>query len=228
MTGNQEIDNTPLIDNTSLIEEKSLGLAELVYGVLFNPVKTFRSISKNPPLLHGFLIFFGVVILTSLTNTLAPLSFSPTAELDTTLARTRSLIGIIGAIFALIGWFVEAGLFQLVAEFFGGKGRAVGVLTVLALAGIPKVLVIPFQVVSYFLAGSFFGRFLVIAASIIVFIWWAVLLVIGLREIQKFSTARSLATLLIPLGILGLIIIIFALVLVGLIIPFMGGAFPPS
>lgn len=221
MTDNHQFDSAPLTD------QGSPGLAELVYGVLFNPVKTFRSISKHPPLFHGFLIFFGVVILTSLTNTLAPLSLSASAELNSALARTKSFIGIIGALFALIGWFVEAGLFQLLAEFLGGRGRAVGVLTVLALAGIPKVLVIPFQVISYLLAGSLFGRFLVIAASIIIFVWWAVLLVIGLREIQEFSTARSVATLLIPLGILGLTVVVFVLTLVGLIIPFLG-AFPPS
>lgn len=221
MTDNHQFDSTPLMD------QGSPGLAELIYGVLFNPVKIFRSISKHPPLFHGFLIFFGVVILTSLTNTLAPLNFAAPAELNTALARTRFLIGIIGALFALIGWFVEAGLFQLLAEFFGGRGRAVGVLTVLALAGIPKVLVIPFQVISFLLAGSLFGRFLFIAASIIIFIWWAVLLVIGLREIQEFSTARALATLLIPLGILGLTVVVFAIALVGLIIPFLG-TFPPS
>lgn len=220
MTDDQQFDSIPL-DN-----QGSLGLAELIYGVLFSPVKTFRRISKEPPLLHGFLIFFGVLILTSLTNTLVPPSLPNSTELNTTLARTRPFIGIIWALFALLGWFLEAGLFQLLAEFFGGKGRAVGVLTVLALAGIPKVLAIPFQVFSYFLEGSLLGRSFVIAASIIAFLWWAVLLVIGLREIQEYSTARSLATLLIPLGILVLTIIIFALAVVGLIIPFMDGGFP--
>lgn len=215
-------------DSTQLIDQESLGLAELIYGVLFNPVKTFHSISKSPPLFHGFLIFFGVVFLTSLTNTFAPLNFMASAELNNALAQTRTFIGIIGALFALIGWFVEAGLFQLLAEFFGGRGRAVGVLTVLALAGIPRVLVIPFQVISYFLEGSLFGRFLFIAASILIFVWWAGLLVVGLREVQEFSTARAVATLLIPLGLLGLIVIVFALALVGLIIPLLGGAFPPS
>jgi len=103
----------------------------------------------------------------------------------------------------------------------------VGVLTVLALAGIPKVLVIPFQVINYFLAGALYVRIPAIASSVIAFIWWAVLLVIGLREIQEFSVARSVASLLIPLGILGLIIIIFTLVLAGLIVPLMNSVFPP-
>jgi len=137
----------------------------LIYGVLFNPVNTFRRISENPPLLHGFLIFFGVVTLTSLTNTLIPPNISDVAELNTVLARTRPLIGIVGALISLIGWFLGAGLFQLLAEFFGGKGRAVGVLTVLALAGIPKVLVIPFQVINYFLAGALYVRIPAIASS---------------------------------------------------------------
>lgn len=216
------------LESTTLNDQVSLGLAELIYGVLFNPVKTFRRISPNPPLLQGFMIFFGVVILTSLTNIVLPSSLSESAELNTALARSRPFIGIFGALIAIIAWFVEAGLFQLLAEFFGGKGRAVGVLTVLALAGIPKVLVIPFQVTSYYLAGSLFGRFPVIAASIIAFIWWAGLLIVGLREIQEFSTARAIATLVIPLGILALILITVILALIGLVVPFMDGAFPLS
>ncbi|MDT3700103.1 MAG: Yip1 family protein [Thermincola sp.] len=209
-----------------LKDQSVLGLAELIYGVLFSPVRTFRRISDNPPLFHGFLVFFGVLFLTTLTNILVPSSIMTPTELNLVLARPRLLIGIMGAFLTLIGWFVQAGLFQLLAEFFGGKGRAMGVLTVLALARLPRVLMIPFYVLSYLLADSYFGRFFIIAASIIAFIWWAVLLVIGLREIQLFSTARALATLSIPLVILGLTFIVFAMALVGLVLPFIDGAFP--
>lgn len=240
MTDNQQFDRGPLDEpaggsvpgpdpTATVVNNQGLaGLVELVYGVLFIPVQTFRRISENPPLLYGFLIFVTVAVLTSLVNTLTPPSLTNSAELTTVLSRTRPFIGIISVIFALTAWFMEAGLFQLLAEFFGGKGKAVGVLTVLALAAVPKVLVIPFQVFSYLSAGSAVGRFLVIAASLAAYVWWAVLLVIGLREIQRFSTARSVATLLIPLGIFGVALAIFILALVGLIIPFAGGAFPPS
>lgn len=240
MTDNQQFDQGPLAEPGSgsppepepmlaAVNNRGLaGLIELVYGVLFSPVQTFRRISQDPPVFFGFLIFLTVIILTSLVSSLTPPSLTKSAELTAILAQTRPVIGIISVIFALIAWFMEAGLFQLLAEFFGGKGRAVGVLTVLALAGVPKVLVIPFQVISYLSGGSPVGRFLVIAASLAAFVWWAVLLVIGLREIQKFSTARSVATLVIPMGILAITVLVFALALVGLIIPFAGGAFPPS
>ncbi|MCL4439762.1 MAG: YIP1 family protein, partial [Firmicutes bacterium] len=111
----------------------------------------------------------------------------------------RPYIGIIGALLAFIGWFMQAGVFHLFAELLGGRGRAVGVLTVLAFADIPRVLVIPFQVISVILVDSLFGRFLTVAVSLLAFIWWAVLLVIGLREIQGFSTGRAVAALLIPM-----------------------------
>ncbi|MHB9093533.1 MAG: YIP1 family protein [Eubacteriales bacterium] len=202
------------------------GLAELIYGVIFTPRVTFRKFTEDPPLFQGFVVFLLVVILTSLMNTLVPPDFSKgSAELAGALAKTRPYIGIIGALLAFIGWFMQAGVFHLFAELLGGRGRAVGVLTVLAFADIPRVLVIPFQVISVILVDSLFGRFLTVAVSLLAFVWWAVLLVIGLREIQGFSTGRAVAALLIPFGILGLVIIVLTAAIVGFIAPFMGGAY---
>ncbi len=199
------------------------GLAELVYGVLFTPTATFRSISANPPLFHGFIVFLVVVALTSLVNILIPPDFSNVPpEFGEALARAGPFIGIIGALLAFISWFMQAGIFQLFAEFFGGKGRATGVLTVLALADIPGVLVIPFKVVGHFTASSFLGTFVTVAGSLAVFVWGILLLVIGLREIQQFSTGKAVATILIPFGIAGLTAMIIIISLVGAVIPFAG------
>lgn len=202
------------------------GFAELVYGILFAPVATFRKIAVEPPLLYGFAVFLSVTILTSVVSSLVPSDFSNgSAEIADILSKTRPFIGIIGALLAITGWFVQAGVFQLFAELFGGKGRAIGVLTVLAFADLPRLVAIPFQVIGFFLAGSFGGKFITVAVSLAVFVWWAVLLVIGLREIQHYSTGRAVATVLIPLGVLLLTIIIFTAALVSFVALVGGGAY---
>ncbi len=203
------------------ISEASLGFAELIYGVIFTPTATFRSISANPPLRHGFIAFFIIVALTSLVNIFLPPDFSKVPpEFREALVKAGPFIGLIGALLAFMSWFIQAGVFQLFAEFLGGKGRATGVLTVLALADIPRVLVIPFRVLGHFTATSVLGTFLTAAVGLGVFIWGVILLVIGLREIQEFSTGKAVATLLVPFGFAVLAVIIFLISFVGAVVPF--------
>ncbi len=199
---------------------------ELIYGILFAPAVTFRKISQDPPLLYGFIVFFTVEVLIFLTSTLIPPDFSRIPlEIADGLVKAGPYLGIIGVLLAFLGWFIQAGVFQLFAEFLGGQGRAIGVLTVLAFADLPSIFIIPFQVIGYFTADSFLGSFLATAVPIIVFVWWAVLLIIGLRETQQFSTGKAVATLLIPAAILGAAVIILGIAVIGIAAPFIAGQF---
>jgi len=209
------------MDDKDMMEVESRpGLAELVYGILFTPSATFRRVADDPPLFHGFIIFLTVTILTSLTASLIPPDVSIPPEFADAYAKVRPFMGIMGALLAFIFWFIQAGVLQVIAEFFEGQGRAIGVLTVLALADIPRVLVIPFQIISYFSAGSFFGSFLTVMASLIALVWWLVLSVIGIREIQRFSTGKAVVTLLTPLAVIIIVIVLITIALVGFITPF--------
>ncbi|HWI54071.1 MAG TPA: Yip1 family protein [Desulfobacteria bacterium] len=196
------------------------GVFELIYGVLFNPVRTFRSIADDPPVFHGFLIFILVLIITSLVNILLPQDL---AEMPPELAGVASQAGpsivIVGAIMTTVLWFVQAGVLQVIAELLGGRGKAVGVLTVLALAGIPGLLMVPFRVAGYFLAESFAGSFLTIAGALLTYVWWVVLLVLGLRETQRFSTLKAVAAIIAPIVGIVLIITVTVITLFTLIAP---------
>lgn len=204
-----------LAEGTDGNQEK-LGIAELIYGTLFSPTATFRRISHDPPLFYGFIVFVAVVFLTSVVYTLVPPDISEIpSPLAGVFAQAKPLIGIAGAMFAFIGWFIQGGVLHLFAEILGGKGRAIGVLTVIALSNVPRVLVIPIQVISYFMAGSFIGSFLTVASTLIVFFWEIVLTVIGLREVHQFSTGRAVGALLIPLGLILLIIVILTIIVIG-------------
>lgn len=202
------------------VQSEKHGFFELIYGTLFNPVRTFRSISNAPPLFHGFIIFISVVVVTSLVNMLLPQDLS---EMPPQLAEAAVQVGpsvvIIGAIFSLVLWLVQAGILQVIAELLGGRGKAVGVLTILALAGIPSVLVVPLRVISYLFEESLAGSFLTIVGSLLAFLWWIVLIVLGLREVQGFSTGKAVATVVAPLVGILLIIIVTAISLFAFIAP---------
>lgn len=203
---------------TETVEDKTekLGIADLVYGILFNPTATFRQISEEPPLFYGFVIFVTVVVLTSIVSALVPVEISevppPLADI---FVQAKPLLAIVGAIFTLIFWMVQAGVLHLFAELLGGRGRATGVLTALALADIPTVMVIPLQIISYFTTGTFLGSFLTVSSSLIMFFWVLALTVIGLREIHQLSTGRAVAALLAPMGMFLLIIIILTIIILG-------------
>lgn len=196
------------------------GIFELIYGTLFNPVGTFRLIANEPPVFHGFVIFISVVAITSLINMLLPRDFG---EVPPELAEAAAHVGpsviIAGAIMSMVFWLIQAGILQVIAELLGGRGKAVGVLTVLALASIPSVLAVPFRVVSYFLKESFAGSFLTIAGPLLAFVWWIVLLILGLREVQRFSTGKAVAAVIAPLVGIVLILIVTVISLFAMIAP---------
>lgn len=203
-------------------KEKWEGLAELIYGVLFSPVSTFRLMAANPPIRFGFVVFLGVLVMNLLAETLIPQQVSDLpAEFMATLNRMGPYLGVIGAVFSLVGWFVQAGILQILAEFFGGRGKAVGVLTVLAFSTLPGVLVIPFRVVAYFAPTSVLSSLITLLVSLVVLVWWGIIVIIGIREIHQFSTGKALATLFIPLGVLVLVLGVLALATLGLMVPFM-------
>jgi hypothetical protein len=195
---------------------------EIIYGVIFSPTATFRKISAEPPLFLGFIIFLTVIVLTSLVNTLIPPDLSGLeAQFTDAIAKAGPYLGIIGAVFSFLGWFIQAGIYHLFAELVGGHGKATGVLTVLAFSELPKAIIIPLQVISYFKAETFLGRFLSIAAVIAAVVWGIILLVIGLKEIHQISISRAIAVVILPLAVIFVSITVIIAASVGLVTPFL-------
>ena len=197
-----------------------LGLVELIYGVLFSPTAAFARVSRENQLFNGFVLFLAVTLVSSVVNFIGARDFSDLPpEFAGAFTEAGPYMGILAAVFAFISWFVQAGILQVFAELLGGKGRALQVLTVLALAGIPKAFAIPFQVLGFFFSGSMISTFLSVAVSLSVIIWSLALMVIGLREVHGFSTGRAAAVFALPLGALGLAFLIMVLSLAGFLIP---------
>ncbi len=199
----------------------SLGFAELIYGVIFNPGATFARVSRENHLFNGFVIFLSVTLLGSVVSFLGARDFSDLPpELAGAFTEAGPFIGVLAIVLAFISWFIQAGVLQVFAELLGGRGRALQVLTVLALAGIPKAFAVPFQVLGFFFAGSMVSTFLGAAVSLSVIIWSIVLMVTGLKEVHGLSAGRAAAVLALPLGTLGLALLIIAASLAGFVIPF--------
>lgn len=201
----------------------NITFTELIYGTLFKPGETFRKVAKAKPVFKCFLVFSGVILLNMLTGIiLAPHSLAKgglPANLAEVIGGILPFLAIIGAVFAYLNWVVLAGLFSLFAEFFTGQGSALGIFSVMGLVELPRLATLPLQVIGAVSGKPFLTTFFSILAGFIYFIWWAVLMVIGIREAHSLTTGRAVAVVAAPVFLIALALIVISIAGLGLMMP---------
>ncbi|KJS17153.1 MAG: hypothetical protein VR69_06625 [Peptococcaceae bacterium BRH_c4b] len=198
-------------------------LLEMIYGVLFDPVETFRGVAASPPIGRVLLIFSVVSVLAAVmgyylsSRVFRGELYSDTGPLAGMVDAMIPLMVFGGLIIAFVKWIAYSGLLHLVAEMFGGSGRALGVLAVTGLATIPVILLMPFDLVVV-LAGGQTPLTTIITGlfGLVSLVWGFVLVVLGLREVHGFSTGRALAVALAPPLAIIVLMFIFVLGMIGI------------
>lgn len=192
-------------------------LLEMIYGVLFDPVATFRGVAVSPPVGRALLIFSVVSLLGAVMGFYLSTQvfrgelgdLGPLAEM---MDMMIPLMVFGGLIIAFVKWVVYSGLLHLVAEMFGGSGRALGVLAVTGLASLPVILLMPVELVVVLAGGqSPLATIITGLFGLVSLVWGFVLVVLGLREVHGFSAGRALTVALTPP--LAIIVLLFILVL---------------
>lgn len=186
------------------------GFLEIVYGVLFEPVKTMRRAADNPPLVTALVI---VTILSLLGTLMAMLTFSRILSQSFNGAVLSGALVPVGAfislVFSYVKWFGYSAVLHLVADLLGGKGAVRGVFTAVGLAVLPNILLFPFQFIGYLYGlGNLAVTVLLLLAGLAVEIWSSVVLVIGIREVYRLSTGRSVLVFFIPFLALFLLLVL--------------------
>lgn len=203
-------------------ETQNPGFLEIVYGTLFDPVNTFRRIAPHPPLGIALLIVTLVNAATALMSVFSFRMFPPAdlpSEAAYVWAGAAPLIGFANFVLWYVKWLGYGAVLHLVAGLFGGRGTARGTLTVYGLAGLPSLLLLPFQgILVVARAGEFVASLVMGTVGVIVLVWGIVLLVLGLRDIHYFSSGRAVATVAVPaLAIVFLVFLFVALLVLGII-----------
>lgn len=204
-----------------------LGLFELVYGTLFDPVQTFKRISGKPPLGWTVLIFSLVKVLsvTVLWYTLPSelMSGDLAGVYDYGMAEVfRVMVPVILAgalVYEYVKWFVYSGTLHLLADLAGGSGRAAGVLVVTGLAALPSLLFLPVQILITFLDGNWIAGLINFLIVLAVLIWGLILVIIGMRETQRLSTGSAVLVSLIPAMAIVLAIVFFTVMVAVMVYP---------
>lgn len=201
------------------------GFFELIYGVLFDPVKTFRRIAQSPPLGSSAAIFSLVKVLSVAVGGYISSRYMSgdltgyENGIQELLRAMMPAVVVIILVYEYIKWFVYSGLLYLVAELSGGRGRAVGVLCVTGLASLPALLFLPVQTLATVFGGSGLTGPVNVLFWLGVMIWGCVLVILGLRETQHISTGRAVLAALAPAMVLLLVFILLLVLAVGMLAP---------
>ena len=194
----------------------SPGFLELVYGVLFDPLPAFRKIAAKPPVGLAVLIFtlvnVAVAIMSVLVMSRSMNQHLPGMEIPMTrfMNAAMPVMVVLSLVSNYIGWFLVSGLFHLLAEFLGGRGRAIGVFAVTGLSSLPLIFLVPVNLLILLWGLKSFAAVVIMPLlSLIVVIWWLILLILGIRQVHGFSTGRAVAAVLLPVaGVIILVVIL--------------------
>ncbi|MFX4262684.1 YIP1 family protein [Pelotomaculum propionicicum] len=207
----------PEMDGLGVNDGEPQGFLEIVYGVLFDPVKTMKRAAANPPLVTALVI---VTILSILGTLMGLLTFSRvlSQSLDTSAVLPGALLPVgafIGLVFSYVKWFGYSAVLHLAADLLGGRGVVRGVFAAVGLAGLPNTLLAPFQFLGYWYGlGNLAVTVLLLLAGLAAGIWSSVVLVIGIREVYRLPTGRSVLVFFIPYLALFLLLILSVIAVV--------------
>jgi hypothetical protein len=193
------------------------GILEVIYGMFFSPVVTFAAIAKHSMVGRAVLFFLFVQLLSTVNG----IAFIREQAPDLIGTGLTTVFPVMMMTMALIGWFLNAAVLQLLAEFLGGKGRGTALFATLGFAYAPALFSAPLTL----LLSNVNPRMLNLTTFILT-IWVMVLSVLAVRTVHGFSTGKAVWTLVIPFLsflILSLgILIMSVLVIMGLGLEFPG------
>ncbi len=203
----------------------TLGFLEVVYGVLFEPVKTMQKVAQKPPLLTTLLVVTLLSLLSATTGFLTfTRAFGGGSGANDIFPPIHLLvpIGVVaGFVFSYVKWFGGSAILHLIADLLGGRGRVKGVFAAVGLAGLPHILLVPFQLLGYrYGLQSLPVSALLFLVGLTVWVWSSIILIIGLRETHHFSTGRAVTVFIIPYLTLLLLLILLLIPITVLISSF--------
>ncbi|VBB06368.1 Hypothetical protein LUCI_1599 [Lucifera butyrica] len=163
---------------------------ELIYDVLFSPGKAF------PEIAAGRYVRYSLAAM--LLSIIIPLGAIYLALKTAGLPQAVHVVIVIQVLGSLIVWFLGAAVWNLVAEFFGGRGTGLGLFTALGFAQLPRIFLVPLGVLSMVLPAEI-RSFWLAATGLVVLFWTLTLDVYAIRGAYTFSVAKAVLVLLTPL-----------------------------
>ncbi|MGI6488375.1 MAG: YIP1 family protein [Syntrophomonadaceae bacterium] len=189
-------------------------ITDMLYGVLFRPVATFGRLAEEKPLARAVGVWSLALVFTALVN--AGIfrgqlgSALPFPALTQAASNLMWLYGLMYVLFSLALWFVISAVYTVLGELLFGVANGRGILTCMALAGVPAAFGPAFYLLGEVLSLQSLSWLLMLGVSL----WTLVLKILALRETLDIDTARAVVIWILPYlaaalpVILGVIVVI--------------------
>lgn len=163
---------------------------ETLYDVLFQPTAAMRQIAEQKAL--------GQALAAFLLSVLIPAAAGYLVLQTTGMAKMLNVLLLVHTLGSLAAWFAGAAVLHLIAECFGGRGTALGLLAAMGFAHVPRLLAVPLGVLAMASPGGAAGV-LVAVTALLVAGWTLFLNVAAIRGAHGLSGAKAVLVLVTPL-----------------------------
>ena len=104
-------------------------------------------------------------------------------------------------------WIIGAAIWHLIAEFFGGRGTAVGLFAALGFAHAPRMFIVPLWALIAVMPES--SRTLLMTISVLAVMLWSLSLdLVAIKEVHQLSGAKAVLVMITPLLVVGVLCVI--------------------
>lgn len=185
-------------------------LLTYIGGIFTSPRSTLKTIASHRPLASAVIVF----AFTSLISGTIGLSSLP-ENLPYSAATFAPAMVIGSLVFGAFGWFFQAAIYHLFAEFLGGKGRVLTLFIVLPFTSLPGIVIGPLGFIFNYLNMPFLS----FPLSLALLVWVFLLQVWALQAVYEFSGFRAAAAILLPFIAFAAALVLFGLALFTTILP---------
>lgn len=192
-------------DSSSGADSERRDPLSLLVDVIAAPVAAFKYLSKNRHVGLGLIVAFATMMTFAVAQTPSP--FDDTGLEVPPLELTPATVIVMSALAIGVGLPFAAAVYHVIARLLGGRNRFVFILQSIAFAMLPNLLNAPLLAAQRLFDIGLLVQLVSAGTSI----WVIVLNVIALREVYGFSTARAIATYLLPwfMGVLLFLPLVF-------------------
>ncbi|MDI9568417.1 MAG: YIP1 family protein [bacterium] len=192
-------------------------LLTYIGGVFSSPRSTLKKISSHRPLSSAIIVF----AFTTFISSTAGLSTLP-QDFPFGVGTFLPVMIIGSLIFGAFGWFFQAAIYHLFAEFLGGKGRALALFTTLPFTSLPGIILAPLGLIFR----SLNLTFLSLPLSLALLVWVFLLQLWALQAVYELSGLRAAAAILLPFVAFTVAILLFGITLFTTTLPIIMQSLP--
>ena len=169
---------------------------DILYDLLFEPRSAMRTIAEKKNA--------GQAVFIATLSVLLPILALSFGIKDTSMVTMIYVMMGIKIVASILVWMIGSAIWHLIAEFFGGRGTAIGLFSALGFAHFPRIFIVPLWALITLMPES--SKIILMVITVLAILFWSLTLdVLAIKEVHQLSTAKSVLVVMMPILLLGLL-----------------------